>query len=96
MVTTVGTHRIKFNNVDLFPYGSSTTDQVVDGYTMRWLSFKITVENGKALMEYGPNVWQMTTLTGNWNSPASVVVYNENWGHGGGMRVDNLKFGIVP
>ncbi len=95
MVTTVGTHRLKLNGVDIFPYGTSTTDQIVDGYCTKWLPFKFTVSASGTILEYGTRVWTMPNQTTAWNNPAKLIFSNINQGHGGGMRVDGLKFGIV-
>ena len=95
MVTTAGTHRLKLNGTDIFPYGSSSTDQIVDGYCTKWLPFKFTVSANGTVLEYGTRVWTMPNQTTAWNNPAKLTFSNINQGHGGGMRVDGLKFGIV-
>ncbi len=94
MVTTPGTHRLKLNNVDVYPYGTSATDMVVDGFCTRWQPFKFTVSASGTILEYGTRVWTMPNMTTAWNNPAKFVISNTG-GHGGNMYVDGLKFGIV-
>jgi prepilin-type processing-associated H-X9-DG protein len=93
-VTTVGTHKLAFNGTYLYPSGTAATDAVVDALTGQWQHFKVTCYAGKALLEYNNTRWEYATLGGTWSSPGRICIRSEDWGHGGGIRVDNLKFGV--
>jgi hypothetical protein len=93
--TVVGSHRLLINNVDMYPYGTSATDAVVDAYNNVWVPFKITVSGGTTTLEFGTAIWSVNTISSAWDTPAYIIINSENQGHGGGLRVDNLKFGVV-
>jgi hypothetical protein len=78
----------------MYPYGTSATDAVVDAMNSVWMPFKITVSGETTTFEYGTGIWTASTLTTNWNNPGYIIINSENQGHGGGLRVDNLKFGV--
>jgi len=91
--TVVGSHRLLLNNVDMYPYGTSATDAVVDAIN-GWMSYKITVSGDTTTLEFGTGIWTAPTLTTNWNNPGYIIINSENQGHGGGIKVDNMKFGV--
>ncbi len=93
--TVVGSHRLLINNIDMYPYGTSATDAVVDAMNSVWMPFKVTVSSDSTTLEFGTSIWSVATLTSNWNNPAYIIINSENQGHGGGLRVDGLKFGAV-
>jgi prepilin-type processing-associated H-X9-DG protein len=60
----------------------------------KFVPFKITVANGKALYEWGSNVvYESAVISGsNWTDVKTIVI-NGGGGHGFAIRADNLRFG---